>query len=93
MVIIEILTIFGQTILGLLSALFSVIWNNLPEILEIKKVLGYFTPAGAVAIYLGVPTIVVKKTCKRLRRKLQDWRTEAKYNKNQEVYYGRKHSR
>lgn len=60
----EILTILGQTIWGLLSALFSVIWNNLPEILEIKKVLGYFTPAGAVAIYLGVPTIVVIKSNK-----------------------------
>ena len=68
MVIIEILTIFGQTILGLLSALFSVIWNNLPEILEIKKVLGYFTPAGAVAIYLGVPTLVVTIAVKLVRK-------------------------
>ena len=58
-IIIEILSILGQTIWGLLSALFSAICNILPEILEIKKVLGYFTPAGAVAIYLGVPTIVV----------------------------------
>lgn len=63
----EILSILGQTIWGLLSALFSVIWNNLPEILEIKKVLGYFTPAGAVAIYLGVPTIAVKLIRKLVR--------------------------
>ena len=67
-IIIEILTILGQTIWELLSALFSGIWNILPEILEIKKVLGYFTPAGAVAIYLGVPTIVVTIAVKLIRK-------------------------
>ena len=67
-IIIEILTILEQTIWGLLSALFSGIWNILPEILEIKKVLGYFTPAGAVAIYLGVPTIVVTIAVKLIRK-------------------------
>ena len=67
-IIIEILSILGQTIWGLLSALFSGIWNILPEILEIKKVLGYFTPAGAVAIYLGVPTIVVTIAVKLIRK-------------------------
>ena len=67
-IIIEILSILGQTIWGLLFALFSVIWNNLPEILEIKKVLGYFTSAGAVAIYLGVPTIVVTIAVKLIRK-------------------------
>lgn len=64
----EILSILGQTIWELLSALFSGIWNILPEILEIKKVLGYFTPAGAVAIYLGVPTIVVTIAVKLIRK-------------------------
>ena len=67
-IIIEILSILGQTIWGLLSSLFSVICNILPEILEIKKVLGYFTPAGAVAIYLGVPTIVVTIAVKLIRK-------------------------
>ena len=67
-IIIEILSILGQTIWGLLSALFSVICNILPEILEIKKVLGYITPAGAVAIYLGVPTIVVTIAVKLIRK-------------------------
>ena len=68
MVIIEILSILGQTIWGLLCALFSIIWNNLPEILEIKKVSGYFTPARAVAIYLGGPTIVVTIAVKLIRK-------------------------
>ena len=67
-VIIEILSILGQMIWGLLCALFSIIWNNLPEILEIKKVLGFFTPAGAVAIYLGVQTIVVTIAVKLIRK-------------------------
>ena len=64
----ELLSILGHTIWGLLSALFSVIWNNLPEILEIKKVLVYFTPAGAVAICLGVPTLVVTIAVKLIRK-------------------------
>lgn len=68
MVIIEILSVLGQTIWGLLCALFSIIWNNLPEILEIKKVLGYFTPAGAVAIYLGVPIMNIADNIKN-----QEW--------------------
>ena len=67
-IIIEILSILGQTIWGLLSALFSVICNILPEKKKKKNVLGYFTPAGAVAIYLGVPTIVVTIAVKLIRK-------------------------
>lgn len=43
----------------MLKAFGTVIWDNLPAILEIKKVMGYFTPAGMIALYLGVPTIVI----------------------------------
>jgi len=44
---------------GLIGAFAKAIWVNLPAILEIKKVLGYFTPAGIIALSLGVPTIIV----------------------------------
>ena len=42
-----------------MNAFGTAIWDNLPAILEFKKVMGYFTPAGMIALYLGVPTIVI----------------------------------
>lgn len=58
-IFIEIITVLWQSFWGMLKAFGTVIWDNLPAILEIKKVMGYFTPVGMVALYLGVPTIVV----------------------------------
>lgn len=56
---IEIITVLWQAFWGILKAFGTAIWDNLPAILEIKKVMGYFTPAGMIALYLGVPTIVI----------------------------------
>lgn len=58
-IFIEIITVLWQSFWGMLKAFGTVIWDNLPAILEIKKVMGYFTPVGMVALYLGVPTIVI----------------------------------
>lgn len=58
-IFIEIVTVLWQAFWGMLKAFGSAIWDNLPAILEIKKVMGYFTPVGMVALYLGVPTIVI----------------------------------
>lgn len=58
-IFIEIITVLWQAFWGMLKAFGSAIWDNLPAILEIKKVMGYFTPVGMVALYLGVPTIVI----------------------------------
>ena len=58
-IVIEIITVLWQTFWGILKAFGTAIWDNLPAILEIKKVMGYFTPAGMIALYLGVPTIVI----------------------------------
>lgn len=58
-IFIEIITVIWQSFWGMLKAFGTVIWDNLPAILEIKKVMGYFTPVGMVALYLGVPIIVV----------------------------------
>lgn len=58
-IFIEIITVLWQAIWGTLKAFGTAIWDNLPAILEIKKVMGYFTPAGMIALYLGVPTIVI----------------------------------
>lgn len=72
-IFIEIVTVLWQAFWVMLKAFGTAIWDNLPAILEIKKVMGYFTPAGMVALYLGIPAIVVtlvifvcKKVIKRL---------------------------
>ena len=44
------------------------LWENLDTILELKKFFGYFTPAGMIALCLGVPTIVVTVTLAILKR-------------------------
>lgn len=67
-ILIEILSVLWQTISGLISAFVTVIWDNLSTILEIKKVMGYFTPVGMVALYLGVPTIVVTVAVKLIKK-------------------------
>ena len=61
-ILIEVLTVFWQAFWGFLSVIGSVIWENLPALLEIKIIMGYFTPVGMVALYLGVPTIIVTAT-------------------------------
>lgn len=59
MVFFEIIKALFQTMDALLNGIIVTIWNMLPNLLEIKKVLGYFTPTGIIALALGVPTIVV----------------------------------
>ena len=61
-IFIEVMTVFWKAFWGFLSVIGSTIWENLPMLLEIKKIMGYFTPAGMVALYLGVPTIIVTAT-------------------------------
>lgn len=58
-IFIEIISVFWQAFWGMLSAIGTAVWQNLPAILELKKIMGYFTPVGVVALYLGVPTIVI----------------------------------
>ena len=58
-IFIEIITVLWQAFWGMMKAFGTVIWDILPAILEIKKVMGCFTPAGMVALYLGVPTIII----------------------------------
>lgn len=58
-IFIEVITILWKTIWGMFTAIGTAIWKNLPAILEIKKIAGYFTPAGMIALYLGVPTVVI----------------------------------
>ena len=61
-IFIEVMTVFWQAFWSFLSVIGSTIWENFPMLLEIKKSMGYFTPEGMVALYLGVPTIIVTAT-------------------------------
>ena len=67
-IFIEIVTVLWQAFWGILKAFGTAIWDNLPAILEFKKVMGYFTPAGMIALYLGVPTIVISVLFFLIRR-------------------------
>lgn len=58
-IFLEVITIIWKTIWGMFTAIGTAIWKNLSAILEIKKIAGYFTPAGMIALYLGVPTIAI----------------------------------
>ena len=58
-IFIEIMSIFWQAFWGGLNVIGTVVWQNLPELLELKKIMGYFTPTGMIALYFGVPTIVI----------------------------------
>lgn len=45
--------------------------DNLPALLELKKIMGYFTPLGMIAFYIGVPTIVVSIAYKLIKKFLR----------------------
>lgn len=49
----------GQAIWALLSGMFGVVWELLPEILKLRQIAAYCTPTGIIALYIGVPIIVV----------------------------------
>ena len=68
----EIISIIWQTTTGTIGAFATAIWNNLPEILQLKQIVGYFTPAGVIGLYLGVPTIVVTVAISLIRRAIRD---------------------
>ena len=66
------MSVLWQTVTGLLGAFAKAIWVNLPAILEIKKVVGYFTPAGIIALMLGVPTIFISILLFAIKKLVRD---------------------
>lgn len=67
-ILIEILSTMWQVVWGLISGIGKAILENLPALLEMKKVMGYFTPVGVVALYLGVPTVVITIAIKLIKK-------------------------
>lgn len=70
-ILIEVLSTMWQVIWGLLSGMGKAVFDNLPALLELKKIMGYFTPLGLIALYIGVPMIVVSIAYKLIKKFLR----------------------
>ena len=70
-IFIEVLTTMWQVVWGLLSGIGKAVFDNLPALLELKKIMGYFTPLGMIALYIGVPTMVVSIAYKLVKKFLR----------------------
>ena len=58
-IIFEVVGTLFQVVWAMLKSFLMIIWKNLPELLQLKKIAGYFTPQGVVALWLGVPSIII----------------------------------
>lgn len=67
-ILFEIISVIWVTISTFFEGMFTMLIENLPLFMEMKQVLGMFTPAGMIALYLGVPTIVVSVGIALIRR-------------------------
>lgn len=67
-IFIEVLSTMWQVVWGLLSGIGNAVLDNLPALLELKKIMGYFTPLGIIALYIGVPTFVVSIAYKLVKK-------------------------
>ncbi len=70
-VFIEVISTMWQVIWGLLSGMGKAVFENLPALLELKKVMDYFTPAGLIALSIGVPTIMITIVIKVIKKFLR----------------------
>ncbi len=70
-ILFEVLSVIWITISSLFEGMFSMIIENLPLFMEMKQVLGMFTLAGMIALYLGVPTIVVSVGIALIKRAIR----------------------
>ena len=43
----------------MICAIGKMIWELAPSILDLLKIRSYFTPAGIIALQIGVPTFVI----------------------------------
>lgn len=75
---IEILSLFWQGFCQTLSGIFDAVYALLPTAMQLNKLASYFTPTGTVALYLGVPTVlitilfgIIKREMKRTKERLK----------------------
>lgn len=70
-ILFEVLSVIWVTISTFFEGMFTIIFENLPLFMEMKQVLGMFTPVGMIALYLGVPTVVVSAGIALIRRAIR----------------------
>lgn len=70
-IFIEVISTMWQIIWGLLSGIGKAVFDNLPALIVLKKIMGYFTPLGMIALYIGVPTFVVSIAYKLIKKFLR----------------------
>lgn len=70
-IFLEVISTMWQVIWGLLSGIGKAVFDNLPALIELKKIMGYFTPLGMIALYIGVPTFVVSISYKLIKKFLR----------------------
>ena len=70
-ILFEVLSVIWITISSLFEGMVTMIIENLPLFMEMKQVLGMITPAGMIALYLGVPTIVVSVGIALIKRAIR----------------------
>ncbi len=66
----EIISLIWESFWGTVNAFGTALWNLLPEILNLRQIMAYFTPTGIFAFWLGVPAYVIsilRFIIKRLR--------------------------
>lgn len=74
-ILIEVLSVIWQVISWFFTTIFNLIIDNLPELLELKEIMGYLTPIGMIAAILGVSTGVVSTIIWIVKngRQVLDW--------------------
>ena len=71
----EVLSVIWPVISWFFTTIFSLIIDNLPELLELKEIMGYLTPIGMIAAILGLSTGVVSTIIWIVKngRQVLDW--------------------
>lgn len=67
-ILFEVVGTLFQVIWAMLKSFLMIVWENLPELLQLRKIVGYFTPQGVVALWLGVPPIIITVTIFMIRQ-------------------------
>lgn len=56
----------------MICAIGKMIWELAPSILDLLKIRSYFTPAGIIALQIGVPTFVITVSIFLLKKAVFD---------------------
>ncbi len=55
----DIITTLWQAFWGFFTGICTLIWDMLPEIMQLRQIAAYLSPTGVIALWLGVPVFVV----------------------------------